>query len=111
MPETRTVPLADVRAAVGATGRHPRARPVTARFWAELILTAAMFAGVFLADVTALGGADWDWRTPPLLAGWYAVLILCGFAMQLVICTATAQTVVQFTITTGRSVARLVARV
>ena len=75
-------------------GRHPRAAPATARFWAELILSTVLFGGVFGMGVKALGATAWDWHVSPWLVAYYAFLIMCGWAMQWVIAVAVARTFV-----------------
>lgn len=103
MPELVSAPLADTRAAVAA-GRVT----VSGRYWAVLILAGALYAGAFLADVTALGATDWDWHAHPMLAAWYGTLIICGFWMQLVVCAWAAQTIVDAVAAAGRGVRRAV---
>lgn len=112
MPETRTVPPRPIPgpfAAPGPVGQHPRARAVTARFWAELLITCAFMVGVSLADFAALQATAWDWHVSPYLAAWYVTMILMGWAAQFVVCAVVAQTAVHLAIVAGQQVRRAVA--
>lgn len=103
--------MADVRAAVGATGHQPAPTRITPRWWIELALTGVMFVGASLLDFTALGETAWSWEAPPALAAWYAILIMSGWAMHLVICSWAARILVETVISIAHGIRRTVATI